>query len=256
MNTNHKKRGKSADLFTAASVLAGIASALLAVYMIALLWDGRGFGSLLIPALGIIACQLVKAACYALALWKAHDFAYSSLLNVRLALTDKLKKLPLSFFQKHKSGELAGIVDRDVERIELYLAHTLPEISVTCLVCALSLAAVFVLDWRMGFALIAAIPLIVLIMAAAGPLWKSSIGAYQDSMRTVSENIMEYISTIPVIKVFARGERKTEKVLSSMDDYIRKAKKSIYIQSVPMGLIREKRLSRQNRTGIRQKAHL
>jgi ATP-binding cassette subfamily B protein len=48
---------------------------------------------------------------------------------------------------------------------------------------------------------------------------------------------MEYISTIPVIKVFAKGERKTDKVLAGMDDYIRKAKKSIYVQAAPMGLV-------------------
>jgi ATP-binding cassette subfamily B protein len=234
---DYKKRGRSAAVFTAASVLAGIASALLAVYIISLLWEGGGFTELLLPAIGIMACQLIKAACYAAALWKAHDFAYSSLLNIRLALIDKLKKLPLSFFQRHKSGELAGIIDHDVERVELYLAHTLPEITVTYLVCALSLAAIFVLDWRMGFSLIAALPLVFIIMAAASPLWKSSINAYQDSMRAVSENIMEYISTIPVIKVFAKGERKTEKVLASMDDYIKKAKKSIYLQAAPMGLV-------------------
>jgi ATP-binding cassette subfamily B protein len=234
---DYKKRGRSATVFTAANVLAGIASALLAVYMISVLWEGGGFADLLLPSIGIIACQLIKAVCYAVALWKAHDFAYSSLLNIRLALIDKLKTLPLSFFQRRKSGELAGIIDHDVERVELYLAHTLPEITVTYLVCALSLATIFVLDWRMGFALIAALPLVFIIMAVASPLWKSSINAYQGSMRAVSENIMEYISTIPVIKVFAKGERKTEKVLSSMDDYIGKARKSIYVQAAPMGLV-------------------
>jgi ATP-binding cassette subfamily B protein len=79
---DYKKRGRSAALFTAVSVLAGIVSVLLAVYMISLLWDGVGFAGLLVLALGIVLCQLVKAACYAAALWKAHDFAYSSLLNI------------------------------------------------------------------------------------------------------------------------------------------------------------------------------
>lgn len=234
---SYSKRRKVPEILTAVSVLAGIASTLMAVYLITLLWDGQKFDALLIPALGIVLCQMMKAAFYALALWKAHDFAYSSLLTIRNAIIDKLKKLPLSFFQKHKTGELAGIVDRDVERVELYLAHTLPEVAVTLLVSVLSCAAVFILDWRMGFALIANLPLIAIILAVSSPLWKGTINAYQDSTRRVSENIMEYIATIPVIKVFAAGERKTEKVLSSMDDYIRKARKAIYIQAAPMGLI-------------------
>jgi ABC-type multidrug transport system fused ATPase/permease subunit len=116
---NYRKQARAPSILTAVSVLAGIASALLAVYMISLLWEGKGFSDLLPPAAGVILCQLVKAAFYAAALWKAHDFAYSFLLDIRLALIDKLKTLPLSFFQKRKSGELAGIVDHDVERVSV-----------------------------------------------------------------------------------------------------------------------------------------
>ncbi|SHN74847.1 ABC transporter ATP-binding protein [Desulfitobacterium chlororespirans] len=234
---SYSKRGKAPEILTAVSVLAGIASTLIAVYLITLLWEGKPLGALLIPTLGIALCQIIKGGFYALALWQAHEFAYSSLLTIRNGLIDKLKRLPLSFFQKHKTGELAGIVDHDVERVELYLAHTLPEVAVTGLVCGLSGVAVFILDWRMGLALIATVPLVVIILAVSSPFWKGAINDYQDSTRTVSENIMEYIATIPVIKVFAAGERKTEKVLASMDDYIGKARKAIYVQAAPMGLI-------------------
>ena len=237
MKQKKTKQFSAAGMFTSISVLCGIASVFLAVLMISRLWDGQDFNQLLPIGLLIAACQLAKAGCNALALWKAHDGAYSALLSIRLALIGHMERLPLSFFQKRTSGELAGIIDHDVERIEVFLAHTKPEVNITLSVCALSFIATMIINWRMGLALIAAVPIVILIFVISGPLWKGSIGAYQTSMRAVSESIMEYISTIPIIKVFSQGESRTAKVQSGMEDYIRKAKKAIYVQAAPMGIV-------------------
>ena len=230
-------KNTAAVFFTAGSVLSGIASLFLAILMISRLWSGTDFSGLFLPGLLIVMSQLMKAVFTSLALWKSHDGAYSALLAIRLALIGHMEHLPLSFFQKNPSGKLAGIIDHDVERIEIFLAHTKPEVNITLTVCTLSFIAAMVLDWRMGLALVAGVPIVVLIMAVAGPLWRGTIGAYQDSMRDVSEHIMEYISTIPVIKVFGKGEGRTQKVLNSIDNYICKAKKAIYVQAAPMGIV-------------------
>lgn len=45
-------------------------------------------------------CQIVKAVFYAFSMWKAHDFAYTSLAQIRLNMIKHLKKLSLKFFFK------------------------------------------------------------------------------------------------------------------------------------------------------------
>jgi ATP-binding cassette subfamily B protein IrtA len=103
--------------------------------MVSLLWYGTSLKKLILLGTAVCLCQIVKAVFYALALWKAHDSAYSSLFEIRLGMIEHLEKLPFSFFQKRKTGDLANIIDHDVERIELYLAHTLPEVVITNLLC-------------------------------------------------------------------------------------------------------------------------
>ncbi len=236
MNVHHSERRLSA-FFTTVSVISGILSIFIVIYIVSLLWDGTSLEQLLLLGAAVCLFQVIKAVFYALALWKAHDFAYSSLLEIRLDMIGHMKKLPFSFFQKRKVGDLANIIDRDVERIELYLAHTLPDVVITYIVCLAVFVMVTLLDWRLGIALILTVPLVFVLMPAFNKLWSKSVGNYQRSIQRVSENIMEYIGSISAIKAFSNGERKTEKVLQSMYDYIDSAKKAIYVQSVPMSFI-------------------
>jgi ATP-binding cassette subfamily B protein len=233
----YKKRGRLSAFFTAVSVVTGILSIFIVVYMISLLWNGTPLKNLIIFGIAVCFCQIVKAVFYALALWKAHDSAYASLLEIRLGMIERLKKLPFSFFQKRKIGDLANIIDRDVERIEIYLAHTLPDVVITNIVCLAVFVIVTLLDWRLGIAVVSTVPLVFVLMPVFSKLWTKSIGNYQKSIQTVSENVMEYIGSISAIKAFSSEEKKTGTVLQSMYNYIASAKRAIYVQSVPMSLI-------------------
>ena len=72
------------------------------------------------------------------------------LTELRLDIIGHLKKLSLGFFKEHNTGELTNIVQHDVEQVEVYLAHGLPEImSVTLLPTIIFVAMIFV-DWRLA----------------------------------------------------------------------------------------------------------
>lgn len=233
----YKKGVRLAAFFTAVSVVTGIMSIFIVVYMISRLWDGTSLKNVIMLGTAVCICQTVKAVFYALALWKAHDSAYSSLLEIRLGMIEHLKKLPFAFFQKRKAGDLANIIDRDVERIEIYLAHTLPDVVITNMVCIAVFVIVTLLDWRLGIAVAATVPLVFILMPVFSKLWTQSVGNYQKSIKRVSENVLEYIGSISAIKAFSSEEKRTANVLQSMYDYIASAKKAIYVQSVPMSLI-------------------
>lgn len=234
----YKKRGRISAFFTAVSVVFGILSIFLVVYMVSLLWNEKSpLKQLILLGTAICICQIVKAVFYALALWKAHDSAFSSLLEIRLSMIEHLKKLPFSFFQKRKVGDLANIIDRDVERVEMYLAHTLPDVIITNIMCLAIFMFITFLDWRLGIAVVSTVPLVFILMPVFSKLWTKSVGNYQKSIQRASENVMEYIGAISTIKAFSGEEKKTEKVLQSMYEYIASAKKAIYVQSVPMSFI-------------------
>lgn len=185
----------------------------------------------------IVLFTLLRGMFYGMAIWRAHRSAYNALTRLRLRIVSHLQRLPLGFFQERKVGDLVNIINHDVEQIEIYLAHGLPEILSATLFPALLWVIVMVLDWRMGLSLISLLPLAFLLQMAVKTLWGKSFQHFMESTQKMSEDLLEYVATIPVVKAFSHEETRTERILGGMRDYIRWVKRSMFSVTVPMTLI-------------------
>ena len=174
---------------------------------------------------------------YGTSIWRAHRSAYNALTQLRMRIVSHLGRLPLGFFQERKVGDLVNIINHDVEQIEIYLAHGLPEILSATLFPTLLWGIVMVLDWRLGLSLVSLLPLAFLLQIAVKSLWSKSFHHFMESTKKMSEDLLEYVATIPVIKAFSHEETRTEQVLGGMRNYIRWVKRSMFNVTVPMTLI-------------------
>ena len=165
------------------------------------------------------------------------EVAYRCLTDLRLRIIAHLKKLPLGFFQERSTGDLAGIIQHDVEQVEVFLAHGLPEIMSATVLPALIFLAMLFVEWRLALLMISTLPLMALTKKLSAPTWARNIRIYSNSLRAMQETLMEYVATIPVIKAFSKEETKTRKALDSAQDYDYWVKRSMAGASVPMALI-------------------
>ena len=145
--------------------------------------------------------------------------------------------MPLGFFQKRKAGDLANIINHDVEEIEVYLAHALPEIVSATLVPAVIFIVVLLIEWRLGLALVCTFPLMLLLNSKVNKIFSGPFLHYWESTRKLSEDLLEYISTISVIKAFSREEQKTDNILDSIRNYNIWTKKFTLSLTIPMRFI-------------------
>ena len=185
----------------------------------------------------MILLAMLRGVFYGTSIWRAHQSAYNALTRLRLRIISHLQRLPLGFFQERKIGDLVNIINHDVEQIEIYLAHGLPEILSATLFPALLWAIIMVLDWRLGLSLISLLPVAFLLQMAVKTLWGKSFQHFMESTQKMSEDLLEYVATISVIKAFSNEENRTERVLGGMRDYIRWVKRSMFSVTVPMTLI-------------------
>jgi ATP-binding cassette subfamily B protein IrtA len=239
-NLINEVKGKSrlSNVFIALNVVSGIIPFFIVVWLVGMLMDGTiTLDKIIVAGVIIAISQIMKAVFYALSIWKAHDSAYSSLADVRVNLLEHLKKLPQSFFQERKAGDLTNIINHDVEQAELYLAHVLPEVTAIKFILIVVALSVIIIDWRMGLALISTVPLVLLYLSFLNKIWAKQMKIYFEKTKQMSEDMVEYISTIPVIKAFSREEKKTQNVLEKMKSYIFWAKKITISTSTPMSLI-------------------
>ncbi|NWG72800.1 MAG: ABC transporter ATP-binding protein, partial [Parvularculaceae bacterium] len=82
----------------------------------------------------------------------SHAAAYKILCDLRVELGEHLTKLPLGYFNRVTTGELATTINESVERLELFLAHHFPEMISIVSAPVLLAVLLFIVDWRMALA--------------------------------------------------------------------------------------------------------
>ena len=219
-------------------LILGTLPILLVVWAMDKLMNGT-LSSIIVWGIGgiMILLALLRGVFYGTSIWRAHRSAYNALTRLRLRIISHLQCLPLGFFQERKVGDLVNIINHDVEQIEIYLAHGLPEILSATLFPALLWVIIMVLDWRLGLSLISLLPVAFLLQMAVKTLWGKSFQHFMESTQKMSEDLLEYVATISVIKAFSNEENRTVRVLGGMRDYIHWVKRSMFSVTVPMVLI-------------------
>ena len=231
------KNGLS-NLLLALKIVCDLIPQILLVYLISsLITNNISEDNLKYIFLGIFISFALKGVFYYFATRVAHEKAYEKLTELRLDIIGHLKKLSLGFFKEHNTGELTNIVQHDVEQVEVYLAHGLPEImSVTLLPTIIFIAMIFV-DWRLALGMIAGVPLMYLVKVLSQKTMDKNFAIYFNHENKMREELMEYVKNISVIKAFAKEEEISERTLKTAREYIYWVKKSMGAITIPMGLI-------------------
>ena len=169
-----------------------------------------------------LAGYAVKVAGYALSTMLAHVSAYTILEGLRLQAADRLMGAPLGEVESRPIGAMKStIVDR-IEDIEPPLAHMIPELSSNILLPLVVVIAMFLIDWRMGLALLVTIPVALIPMAFGMKSYNKNYAAYMEANAHVNSVIVEYVEGIQVVKAFSQGERSYQKfarAVSSFKDF-------------------------------------
>jgi len=135
-----------------------------------------------------------------------HKVAYDVVYEVRMALADKLVKLPLGYFDRTDSGKIKHTMNEDVEQLEEGIAHLLPDITASTALPILSFVIMFALDWRMGLAVFAFIAITVVGYAIVLTFLKPIQAGYGKAGAAVSSAILTYVYGMKVIRAFSRSE--------------------------------------------------
>ena len=151
----------------------------------------------------------------------AHAAAFHVLYDLRVTLIDKLGKLPLGFFSDQHSGGMKKIIADDVERIESFIAHHLPDLTASVIAPLLTVGYLFTVDWRLAIAALLPIPAAFAIQGLMAARGKRSEDMKR--MHDLSENmngaIVEFVHAMPVIKSFNQTVHSFARYHDSVENY-------------------------------------
>lgn len=157
---------------------------------------------------------------YVLALLCSHIAAFRIAANMRKEAMHHVVKLPLGYFSKEGSGKLRKIIDEASASTETYLAHQLPDMAQLIATVAAVAVCLFVFDWK--FALACILPLILALanmFQMIGKDLQKAMKDYMDALEGMSNEAVEYVRGIPVVKTFQQTVYSFERFYKSIKNY-------------------------------------
>ena len=132
----------------------------------------------------------------------SHRAAFFIQCNVRKKLLEHVGNLPLGFFTKRSSGLLRKIASEDVESLEIYIAHHIPDTALSITIPLAIFGVVF--SQNLLLALVLLIPLVFMFFALnrISKIRKENVKDYFDNMENMNSATVEYVKVIPIIKIF------------------------------------------------------
>ena len=166
-----------------------------------------------------LAAYAVKILTFTLSTAASHNMAYTILEKLRLRLADRFLHAPLGNVENHTIGEIKSMMVDKIENLEPPLAHMIPEGAGHIVLPVVSIAALFILDWRLALASLVTFPLSLICMAMTFKISGKSFSKYDESSSHMNSTIVEYIEGIEVIKAFGRAGVSYEKYAGAITDF-------------------------------------
>lgn len=197
----------------------GILSAITGAYLVGAVITGVPVAELW-PVIGLLLLfTITQFGISNLNSYWSHVIAFRSLAEIRKALYRKLDELAPAYVIKQRSGDLARSALSDINLLELYIAHTLPEFLQAIVVTPLALIFIGLIHWSLMIVLAP-----FLIAAVTVPDWfarraEAQGKAHRESAGAMSADVIDYIQGMKEIVAFGAIKLSMSRLDASQQKY-------------------------------------
>ena len=162
-----------------------------------------------------VALRFVLFGCSGVA---AHKGAYGALFKVRCMVAEHLAKVPLGTLNERRTGDIKTVLNEDIEKLELFLAHNLPDL--VCYMVGPVAIFIYLMTVNIPLALVSLVPLILAVVVM-GVMFRNTDGLMDRANRsitTLNSVMIEYISGMKLIKAYNMGSKSFQKFSGAIQE--------------------------------------
>mgnify|MGYP001778325993 CR=1 FL=1 len=148
----------------------------------------------------------------------SHKGAYGALFRVRCMITEHLSKVPLGALDERRTGDIKTVLNEDIEKLELFLAHNIPEF--VGFATGPVVIFVYLLTINVPLALISLIPLgiTLVIMIGCFAFMSGIMPRVTKAMANFNSVIIEYVNGMKLIKAYNMSSRSFQKFSEAIEE--------------------------------------
>ena len=121
-----------------------------------------------------------------------------------------LLRMPLSFFQRHRTGDLMARATNDLQAVSVFFTYGLRSLIELVLILAFSLAMMGVIHWQLTLIVLVPLPVLCLVTVRMSSLVHNRFRSIQDCFGDISNLVQESLAGIRVVKSFVLGGPRIE----------------------------------------------
>ena len=220
MAGQHKRRMALSVLCAIISVAAGMVPYFIVQrFIIALLSPGVTPGALIGLAILVAVFLILKTVLFMVSTNLSHKAAFRILRNVRVQLAAKLTRLPLGYVLERDSGVIKKTMENDVEELERFLAHNIPETVSSIVVPIAVLIYLAFVDVRLTLAMLVFVPFAVFFYLLMMRGSKEKMARYYKATDHMNAVVVEYVNGMKEIKAFNQSESSFSRFRGAIENY-------------------------------------
>lgn len=172
-------------------------------------------GSTAIAIATAITFRFILFGCSGVA---AHKGAYGALFKVRCMVAEHMAKAPLGALNERRTGDIKTVLNEDIEKLELFLAHSLPDF--VCYMVGPIVIFIYLMTVNIPLALISLVPLVLAfaVMAIMFSNASSLMKRASNSVTMLNSVMIEYISGMKLIKAYNMGSKSFQKFSNAIEE--------------------------------------
>lgn len=228
------------------SFLSGLFSAMqfaaLFVVIGALVSDNRD-GKFIWLSLGIMAVSLIgRIITTYFSTMEQTETGYCMVAEKRIHIGDRLRYIPMGYFNKNSIGNITAIVTTTLGDVENSAARVLVSVLGGFFNSVALVIVLLVFDWRIG--LVAAAGVLIYLATAELALRKSAAlsGVRQHTQESLVESVLEYIQGMGIVKAFGLERDSTQSIGSAIKascrDNLKLTKASVPYDAIKQAVVR------------------
>lgn len=143
------------------------------------------------------------------ALMSSHVAAFRILYGLRVRLSEHIGKLPLGYLNNTSTGAIKKTMDQNIEKIEGFIAHTIPDLVNVIATVVVMLVIFFSLDVWLTVVCLGVVVLSLFLQFSnfMGKRAREFMGIYYDAQEKMSASAVQYVRGMPVVKIFGQSVR-------------------------------------------------
>lgn len=162
-------------------------------------------------SIGIVVVFLIRGIFYFGQSYLVSYVGQRVVIDIRGQLYRKFQRLPLAYYDKHRTGEMMSYISNDVAALQNAMVDKLIELITEISVFIGSLGMMFYLDWKLSLLTFAVVPMVGQAMNIFGKKLKKSGTMIQERMADMTAMLQESLSAVRVVKSFVREDHEIKR---------------------------------------------